>query len=133
MSIRASEKCTREEAIAFRDKVWEFLEEKKLPYEKVIISKRFGGEAKVYTGKKIETMPLRRSFRVLAFKNPKGVWEGDLALVKERGLEKSTTTIRIGEKSYHQKEIPEYFSVYRENNWKEESEKLKRWLLERKK
>lgn len=129
MSIRSSDKCTREEAIAFRDKVWDFLKKEKLPYEKVYTSKKYGGECRVYTGRKIETTPRRRSVKILAFRNPKGEWEGDLALVREKGLYKSTTTTSIGLCDYHSKEVPEYFSVYREDKWKEEKKELKEWLL----
>lgn len=83
-------------------------------YEKVII----------YSGRNVEVMASKRSKRLVAWKNPKGEWEGDLEILKQFGDKNSNgeyTGSALYVRDYHDKVEPVKHTLF-SDLW-EENEK----------
>ena len=113
MSARHSVKCSREEAITFKNKVKAFLDSEKLSYTKIIALRCYDGQVKVFTGDTMNRSRLRQGRKLLAFKNP--------------GL-KETGGNHIYLKTSEPITENEYLPVYRADNWEEEKMYLKEKL-----
>lgn len=109
MSIYHSVKCTKEEAMAFRNKVRDFLLAEGLGntgYLKALRS--YDGNVRLYTGKEVERPALRKRLRFVK-DNPGG-----------------------GSKTYERHKDPiiekEYTTVYRADDWEEEKEAIRNFF-----
>ncbi len=125
MSSRHSVKCTKEEAIAFRNKVKAFLDSEKLPYIKIISLRCYNGQVKVFTGDIIERLRIKQGRKLLAFKNPDGSYEGGTEAIERL---KESEGDSIWEKTSEPIPEKEYFPIYRVDNWEEEKTYLKEHL-----
>jgi len=110
MSIRYSEKCSKETAKQFLLEVKEWCDKNKIPYKKIRGLTAYEGEVRIYNGKKVFHIPLRRSKKLVAFKNTKGEWEGDLEAVELHGG-KGDSLYVLG---YHPRQEIMYTSVFRD-------------------
>ena len=125
MSARHSVKCSREEALAFKNKVKKFLDSNNLPYVKLLALRCYDGQVKVFTGKNMSRLRLRMGSKLVAFKNPDGSYEGEPeAIEKLKQPGGSSLYLRTNEPI----EEKEYLPVYRADNWEEEKEYLKEQL-----
>jgi len=85
-------------------------------YEKVVI----------YAGRNIEKLAQRQSRKLVAFKNTKGEWEGDLEAVKEHGEEGDLLFKRY----YNNKTEPIKYVLFSDFEWKDAEEDAKNKMLE---
>lgn len=82
---RHSDKCSDKELKIFKQDVHNYLNElnfiypieKRLTWKIIRAFNCFGGQIKVYSGKIIERSPLKARRKLMAFKNPDGVVEGE--------------------------------------------------------
>lgn len=122
---RHSDKCSEKELKEFREKVDNFLTDELSVKLKTKSFNSFGGEVRIYTGKKVERMPLKIRKRLVAYKETNGEYVGapeEIKILKFRG----------GSQLWEKHSDPiieiEYFSVYRTDDWTDEKEELRRWI-----
>ena len=120
--IRHSDKCSSSELKEFREKVKNFIDTNNLPYKEIRSFNCFGGQVCIYTGEKLERMPLKLRRRLLAYRESYGKYVGKpehIAELKKRDADE------LWER--HNEPIIEVqkYSVYRADNWEEESDYLK--------
>ena len=84
-------------------------------YEKVII----------YAGRSIEKYAQKRSRKLVAWKNTKGEWEGDLEIAKQQGYKGSAIYLM----DYHDKTEPLKYTMYSDCDWDDNEEYAKNKLL----
>lgn len=122
MSALHSVKCSREEAIAFKNKVKAFLDKEKLPYTKIIALRCYNGQVKIFTGETMDRMRIRQGRKLVAFKNPDGSYEGETEGISRL---KQTGGDSLYLKTSEPIEEKEYLPVYCADDWKEEKQYLK--------
>lgn len=91
-------------------------------YEKVV----------VYAGRSIETIAQKRSKRLVAWKNTKGEWEGDLETLKQFGDRNSNgeyTGTALYIRDYHDKTEPVKYVMFSDCDWNEDEEYAKNKML----
>ncbi len=125
---RHSEKCTKEEAQEFKNKVITFLKKENLPFVKVIGLKCYLGQVKVFTGDMIGRMRIKKGRKLIAFKNPDGTYEGEPDAI-ERLKESGGSQLYL--KTNEPIEEKEYLPVFRVDNWEEEKQYLKEKLTQK--
>lgn len=117
MSKYHSDKCTKTQAEEFRKKVVDFMHKEGIEYSKIIALRSYNGMVKVFSGKPYYRMRLRTGRKLVAFKTPSGVIEGE-------NLEAIEELKKGGDLLYYKTNDPieekEYFPVYREDDWEEE-------------
>lgn len=129
MSALHSVKCSREEAIAFKEKVKEFLDKEKLPYAKILSLRCYDGQVKVFTGDIMNRLRIRMGRKLVAFKNPDGSIEGENQEVINRL--KASSGSQLWLKTNAPIEEKEYLPVYRADNWEKEKQYLKEKLTKK--
>ena len=126
--IRHSDKCSDKELQEFKQSILDYLGENKY---KIRAFNSFGGQVRIYTGKTIERIPLKRRRRLIAWKDTNGQWKGDLSSIPTDCLNGSQVWERhsepIKEKEYHGVFRTEWYSEDKEV-YKEEREMLIRFL-----
>ena len=125
MSARHSVKCSKEDVIAFKNKVKSFLDKEKLPYVKVIALRCYDGEVKVFTGDICNRMRIKQGRKLLAFIDPDGTYNGNLEDIQRL---KETGGSSLYLKTSEPIEEKEYLPVYRADDWEEEKQYLKEKL-----
>jgi quinol monooxygenase YgiN len=106
MSIRHSDKCSKDDVQAFRNKVKKFLDENNISYSKLVALTSFGGQIKIFTGLDSHVMNLRRGIK----KDERGRYY--------------YSTFRIEK---------EYFTVYMEDQWEDEVSEILEWIKRKQK
>ena len=122
---RHSDKCLDKELKEFRKKVNDFLIDELSVKLKIKSFNSFGGEVRIYTGKKIERMPLKIRKRLVAYRETNGKYVGapeEIKILKFRGGS------QLWEKHSDLIIEIEYFPVYRTDDWTETKEELKLFL-----
>ena len=122
---RHSDKCLREEVIAFRNKVKSFLDKEKLPYTKILALRCYQGQVKIFTGDMMSRLRIRQGRKLLAFKNPDGTYEGEAEAIEKL---KENSGNQIWLKTSEPIPEKEYLPVYRVDNWEKEKQYLKEKL-----
>lgn len=84
-------------------------------YEKVVI----------YAGRSIEKIAQKRSRKLVAWKNEKGEWEGDLEIAKQQGYKGSAIYLM----DYHDKIEPLKYIMYSDCDWDDDEEYAKNKML----
>lgn len=79
----------------------------------------------VYAGRDIEKLAIKRSMRLVAWKNTKGEWEGDVEAVKSQGGRGDKIYIR----DYHDKTEPLKYTMFSDIEWNDDEEYAKNQLL----
>lgn len=125
MSALHSVKCLREEAIAFKDKVKEFLNKEKLPYAKILALRCYDGQVKIFTGDTVSKMRIRQGRKLIAFKNPDGSYEGETDAIRHL---KETGGSQVWLKTSEPISEKEYLPVYRADDWEREKQYLREKL-----
>jgi len=125
MSIYHKDKCIDKEIKNFRQTVKDFIDtEIRITTYKLRGLKSYGGEVRVYSGKKTSRMPTKMRRRLVAYKDPDDKWQGNKDAILKAGDR--------GDRIYERHNEPiielEYFSVFREDWGVEEKAELKRWL-----
>lgn len=129
MSALHSVKCSREEAIVFKNKVKAFLDSEKLPYTKILALRCYNGEVKVFTGNICNRLRIRQGRKLMVFKNPDGSIEGE----NQEAIERLKTSggSQLWLKTSEPIEEKEYLPVYRADDWKREKEYLREKLTKK--
>lgn len=122
---RHSDKCTKEEAHAFKKKVQSFLIGEKIPYKKLVALTSFGGQVKIFSGGTMHKMRLRMGRKLVAFKNPDGRVEGESVEFCEELLKRGGDILYI--KTNEPIPEKEYHPVYLQDSWKEERDSILEW------
>lgn len=126
MSIYHKDKCSREEALQFRDKVKDYLDIEKLPYSKLKALRSYNGEVRIYNGKSAYRLRLKMGRELVAFKNPDGSIDGKneeaINELKQRNGDQlwQTTNDPI--------ETIDYTQVFRVDNWEDEKKAIKEFF-----
>lgn len=84
-------------------------------FEKVII----------YAGRSIEKTASKRSKKLVAWKNTKGEWEGDLDVVEQQGGKGSAIYLM----DYHDKKEPLKYVMYSDLDWNDDEKYAKAKML----
>jgi choline kinase len=84
-------------------------------YEKVV----------VYAGKSIEKIAQKRSRRLVAWKDEKGEWQGDMEAVSAQGGKGDS----IFSLDYHDKTEPQKYEMWSDIDWKDDEEYARNKLL----
>lgn len=79
----------------------------------------------VYAGRSIEKLASKRSRKLVAWKNEKGEWEGDLDVVKQQEGKGSSIYLL----DYHDKKEPLKYVIYNDYDWNDDEEYAKNLLL----
>ena len=109
-SRRQSVKCIKAEAKEFRDIVVKWLNDKGYKFTKALALTSYYGNVRIFNGQTITSMPIKRSRKLMAFKNPDGTYEGTpeaIAELKQRGGD------GVYELAIHPKERKDYFCFFR--------------------
>lgn len=79
----------------------------------------------IYAGRNIEKIAQKRSRRLVAWKNTKGEWEGDLEVVKQQGGKGSAIYLL----DYHDKTEPLKYVMYSDCDWNDDEKYAKNRML----
>jgi len=109
-SRRQSVKCTTAEAQEFQKIVEEWLTKKGLKFRSSRALTSYYGNVRIYNGKTIKSISLKRSKKLLAFKNPDGTIEGTpegIEQLKKHGGD------YLYELDYHPREVKDHYTFFR--------------------
>jgi len=108
MSVYYSHKCSKERAKSFAQEVQKWCDKSKIPYKKIRGLTAYEGEVRIYNGLYENTMPQRRSRKLVAYKNIKGEWEGDIEAIQSVGDKADAVYIM----DYHSKKVLMYTTIF---------------------
>ena len=119
----------REEKISFVDKIRKIIKDAGYNYKvrSWTIQCKNGSYEKVtvYAGRNIEKIASKRSRRLVAWKNTKGEWEGDMDAITAQGGQGSV----IYSLDYHNSTEPLKYTMFSDIDWNDDEKYAKNKLL----